>query len=115
MTEFLTHSQCLFTKFRRLFLNVEDRYYSTHDLTILQFYDFTIWTARHQRSSDACVAQRSKNVQCSILKSPWSSSGRGNIVVREPVEKFDQLLLRRIRKTIQEQGGIVVEPFYADK
>ena len=70
---------------------------------------------RSATTGDACVAQRSKNVQCSILKSPWSSSGRGNIVVREPVEKFDQLLLRRIRKTIQEQGGIVVEPFYADK
>ncbi len=42
MTEFLTHSQCLFTKFRRLFLNVEDRYYSTHDL-IGQFYDWTIY------------------------------------------------------------------------
>ena len=65
--------------------------------------------------ASACVAQRSKNVQCSILKSPWSSSGRGNVVVREPVEKIDQLLLRRIQKTIQELGGIVVEPFYADK
>ena len=70
---------------------------------------------RSATTGDACVAQRSKNVQCSILKSPWSSSGRGNIVVREPVEKFDQLLLRRIQKIIQEQGGIVVEPFYTDK
>lgn len=49
-----------------------------------------------------------------MFKSPWSSSGRGNMVVREPIES-DQLLLRRIQKTIQEQGGIVVEPFYADK
>lgn len=52
------------------------------------------------------------NVQCSILKSPWSSSGRGNVVVRGEMDEPTQ---RRIRKTIQEQGGIVVEPFYADK
>ncbi len=62
--------------------------------------------------ASACVAQRSKNVQCSILKSPWSSSGRGNVVVRGEMDEPTQ---RRIRKTIQEQGGIVVEPFYADK
>ena len=37
MAELLTHSQCLFTQFGRLFLNVEDRYYSTHDFTILRF------------------------------------------------------------------------------
>ena len=37
------------------------------------------------------------------------------MLVRELDENFDQLLLRRIQKTIQEQGGIVVEPFYADK
>lgn len=47
-----------------------------------------------------------------ILKFPWSSSGRGNVVVRGEMDEPTQ---RRIRKTIQEQGGIVVEPFYADK
>ena len=62
--------------------------------------------------ASACVAQRSKNVQCSILKSPWSSSGRGNVVVRGEMDEPTQ---RRIRKIIQEQGAIVVEPFYADK
>ncbi len=67
---------------------------------------------RSATTGDACVAQRSKNVQCSILKSPWSSSGRGNVVVRGEMDEPTQ---RRIRKTIQEQGGIVVEPFYADK
>ena len=41
MTELLTHSQCLFTQFGRLFLNVEDRYYSTHDL-IGQLYDWDL-------------------------------------------------------------------------
>lgn len=47
-----------------------------------------------------------------ILKSPWSSSGRGNILLRsEP----DRATLRRIRRIIREQGGIAVEPFYADK
>ena len=67
---------------------------------------------RSATTGDACVAQRSKNVQCSILKSPWSSSGRGNVVVRGEMDEPTQ---RRIQKIIQEQGGIVVEPFYADK
>ena len=47
-----------------------------------------------------------------ILKSLWSSSGRGNVVARG---EMDVPTLRRVRKVIQEQGGIVVEPFYADK
>ena len=47
-----------------------------------------------------------------ILKSPWSSSGRGNILVRD---NLDETAIRRIEKIISEQGGIVVEPFYADK
>ena len=50
--------------------------------------------------------------ECAILKSPWSSSGRGNMVVRGMA---DESARRRILKTIREQGGIVVEPFYADK
>ena len=69
---------------------------------------------------DACVAQRSKNLQSSIfnlqssiLKSPWSSSGRGNILV--PNGQPDNATLRRIESIIRQQGGIVVEPFYADK
>ena len=68
-----------------------------------------------QRDGEASLSPLRGSRRGLILKSPWSSSGRGNIVVREPVEKFDQLLLRRIQKTIREQGGIVVEPFYADK
>ena len=55
------------------------------------------------------------NSQCSIIKSPWSSSGRGNMVVCEPVKNFDQLLKHRIEHIIRKQGGVVVEPFYADK
>ena len=50
-----------------------------------------------------------------ILKAPWSSSGRGNIVVREVVENFDQLLQQRIQRIIRQQGCIVVEPFYEGK
>ena len=63
--------------------------------------------------ASACVAQRSKNLQSSILKSPWSSSGRGNILV--PNGQPDDATLRRIKSIIRQQGGIVVEPFYADK
>lgn len=47
-----------------------------------------------------------------IFKAPWSSSGRGNILVQG---EMDDATRRRIEKIIQEQGGIVVEPFYADK
>ena len=47
-----------------------------------------------------------------ILKAPWSSSGRGNIVVQDTP---DETTLRRIRHTLRQQGGIVAEPFYADK
>ena len=48
----------------------------------------------------------------SIIKSLWSSSGRGNIIVQgEP----DEATLRRIGKTIREQGGVLVEPFYENK
>lgn len=50
-----------------------------------------------------------------ILKAPWSSSGRGNIVVRGAVENFDQLLQQRIQRIIRQQGCIVVEPFYEGK
>lgn len=48
-----------------------------------------------------------------ILKAPWSSSGRGNIVVDGfPVATNTA---QRIQHIIHEQGGIVVEPFYEDK
>ena len=52
------------------------------------------------------------NYQLSIIKAPWSSSGRGNMLVRDT---FDEPTIRRIEKIIAEQGGVVVEPFYADK
>ena len=48
-----------------------------------------------------------------ILKSPWSSSGRGNIVIDSP-EAFEESR-KRIERIIREQGGISVEPFYANK
>ena len=48
-----------------------------------------------------------------ILKSPWSSSGRGNIVIDSP-ETFEESR-KRIERIIREQGGISVEPFYANK
>ena len=47
-----------------------------------------------------------------IFKAPWSSSGRGNILVRGEIDKPTR---QRIEKIIQDQGGIVVEPFYTDK
>ena len=47
-----------------------------------------------------------------IFKAPWSSSGRGNILVRG---EMDDAARRRIGRIIREQGGIVVEPFYTDK
>ena len=55
------------------------------------------------------------NFQSSIIKAPWSSSGRGNMVVEEPIKNFDRLLKHRIERIIREQGGIAVEPFYANK
>ena len=51
------------------------------------------------------------NFSLLIIKAPWSSSGRGNIVIKS----FDKFLKRRIESIIREQGGIVVEPFYANK
>lgn len=46
-----------------------------------------------------------------MLKSPWSSSGRGNFIVRTGEDSQRQ----RIRHTIEQQGGIVVEPYYEEK
>lgn len=53
------------------------------------------------------------NFKSSILKSPWSSSGRGNIIVGK--DFTDQTTMQRIERVIREQGGIVVEPFYDNK
>lgn len=50
-----------------------------------------------------------------ILKAPWSSSGRGNMVIEDLAHNPDLSLMRRIEHIIKEQGGIVAEPFYADK
>ena len=47
-----------------------------------------------------------------ILKAPWSSSGRGNIVTGSNIE---HTTLQRISSIIRQQGGIVAEPFYANK
>ena len=58
-------------------------------------------------------AKRGKNFKSSILKSPWSSSGRGNIIVGK--DFTDQTTMQRIERVIREQGGIVVEPFYDNK
>ena len=54
----------------------------------------------------------SSAAQVFIFKAPWSSSGRGNMVVRDSI---DSTTLKRIEAIIREQGGIVAEPFYADK
>lgn len=54
----------------------------------------------------------SSAAQAFILKAPWSSSGRGNMVVRDTI---DPTIQKRIEAIIREQGGIVAEPFYADK
>ena len=60
----------------------------------------------------------------SIIKAPWSSSGRGNMVVGRSDEDCDSASQRgRLTQTerqraeglIRQQGGLVVEPFYADK
>lgn len=54
----------------------------------------------------------SSAAQAFILKAPWSSSGRGNMVIRDSIDPTTQ---KRIEAIIREQGGIVAEPFYADK
>lgn len=52
-------------------------------------------------------------VKLSIIKSPWSSSGRGNMVVDGfPLDSNTE---QRIRRILHQQGGIVVEPFYTNK
>lgn len=48
-----------------------------------------------------------------ILKAPWSSSGRGNMIVDNRIT--NHVTAHRIERIIREQGGIVVEPFYANK
>ena len=51
-----------------------------------------------------------------MIKSPWSSSGRGNIVVDGHLSPpFGGVRGGRIERILREQGGVVVEPFYADK
>lgn len=47
-----------------------------------------------------------------IIKAPWSSSGRGNIIISSSFEGTGKRFIERV---IREQGGIVVEPFYANK
>lgn len=50
-----------------------------------------------------------------IIKAPWSSSGRGNMVVNGGTYNQNQSLRLRAERLIKEQGGVVVEPFYDDK
>lgn len=45
----------------------------------------------------------------SVIKEPWSSSGRG---VRYVDGNLDQQTSNWVRKVISRQGGIMVEPFY---
>ena len=49
-----------------------------------------------------------------ILKSPWSSSGRGNTVINCKDDNIN-LIMKRAEHIIREQGGIVAEPFYSNK
>ena len=46
----------------------------------------------------------------SVVKSPWSSSGRGVRYVPQPVP--DNHLLGWMRGVLRQQGGIMVEPLY---
>ncbi len=48
-----------------------------------------------------------------IIKAPWSSSGRGNIIIGKEIA--DHATLQHIERIIREQGGIVVEPYYDNK
>jgi len=47
-----------------------------------------------------------------IAKAPWSSSGKGNVLVDSTLPTTERL---RIERIIRQQGGVLVEPFYADK
>lgn len=46
----------------------------------------------------------------SVLKSPWSSSGRGVRYV--PAKQPDEHVLGWVRNILRQQGGIMVEPLY---
>ncbi len=45
----------------------------------------------------------------SIVKSPWSSSGRGVFIANPPLSPTDE---RRCKKFLKEQGGFVLDRFY---
>ena len=46
----------------------------------------------------------------SVLKSPWSSSGRGVRYV--PAKEPDEHIIGWVRNILRQQGGIMVEPLY---
>ena len=51
-------------------------------------------------------------------KTPWSSSGRGNFIVDDTPARHptrNPAVRQRIEACIREQGGVVAEPFYANK
>lgn len=53
-----------------------------------------------------------------MVKTPWSSSGRGNFIVDDTPARHptgNPAVRQRIEASIREQGGVVAEPFYTDK
>lgn len=61
-------------------------------------------------SSEEDVLAAMRQFGKSVVKSPWSSSGRGVRYVQTDVP--DSHLLGWIRNVIRQQGGIMVEPLY---
>lgn len=71
--------------------------------------DMTIGESRYCESLDEMAAMMSKYGK-SVLKAPWSCSGRG--VRYSPQANCDARLLGWANNIIRQQGGIMVEPLY---
>jgi hypothetical protein len=57
---------------------------------------------------DDVIGEMKRHSQCCVVKSPWSSSGRGIVVVRQ----WDDDVCNRIKSIAKKQGGVLVDIYY---
>lgn len=86
------------------------RFASEHLLPILHDTNCKVVGESSYCETEADVLAVMLRYGTSVLKSPWSSSGRGVRYV--PAKQPDEHVLGWVRNILRQQGGIMVEPLY---
>lgn len=86
------------------------RFASEHLLPILHDTNCKVVGESSYCETEADVLAVMLRYGTSVLKSPWSSSGRGVRYV--PAKQPDDHVLGWVRNILRQQGGIMVEPLY---